>query len=118
MLPEQLTSTIAQSAYEAVRAWDTNHGEKDIPAWDDADDAVKASMVVRVNATLTDPRAGDATLHNKWVAAQKEEGWSYGKTFDEKRKVDPLVTPFHLLPSQFQNRERCFRAVILSLSHV
>ena len=119
MLSENLLLRIARACYAACNSWDTDHNpDAEMPIWDDADDAVKDAILTRINKILTDPRAGDATFHNVWLAQQKADGWSSGREYDEARKVDPLCVPFHLLPPEMQARERLFRAVTLSLSRV
>jgi hypothetical protein len=119
LLSEVLLNRISHAAYAAVRAWDMDHdADLNVPLWSEVDDETREAVTKRVNAILSDPRAGDATFHNKWLTSRKESGWSSGREFDEARKVDPLCVPFHLLPPEMQARERLFRAVTLSLSRV
>lgn len=118
MLSEHLLNQIGCTAYEAVRVWDSMNDMGDKPAWKKAGAEVQKAVIERVKTILSDPRAGDATFHNKWLNEMKTEGWSAGKLFDEARKIDPLMVAFHLLPNHVQARERLFRAVTISLSRV
>lgn len=118
MLSEHIISQIANVAYTAVRVWDVEHDQTDIPEWADLDDLTRDRVLGRVRSILSDPRAGDATFHNAWLADQKKKGWAEGKTFDESRKLDPNMVPFHRLSPELQARERLFRGVAITLSRV
>lgn len=117
MLSPHLIQVISHTAYEALRAYKSNYDEPEV-SWAEASDDTKAYIATRVERVLTDPRAGDATFHNEWVARMKREGWDHGKFFDAARKADPLMVQFHLLPPEQQARERLFRAIVISLSRV
>ncbi len=67
---------------------------------------------------LSDARASDSTFHNEWVAEMSGKGWTHAKVYDDRRKTDPLMAPFHLLPYEHQSKERLFRAAALSLSRI
>lgn len=118
MLSESLINKIADVAYSAVRAWDLQHSDAEIPVWAEADDETRTAVLVRVNKILSDPRAGDATFHNAWVDQMKADGWTFGKDLSETRKTHPELTAFHLMPPEMQARERLFRGVVLQLSRV
>lgn len=104
--------------FEAVRALDISTGNENTPTWDSLDSEERATLYKRVEKTLSDPRAGDATFHNEWVAQMKGLGWSSGRHYSEEARQHPNLLPFHLLDPELQNRERLMRAVCLSLSRV
>lgn len=114
MLSENLINRIGKSAYAAVTAWD----DDEAPRWSEVDQQTRDAVLNRVRVTLGDPRSGDATYHNGHIVKMKELGWSEGREFSETEKTDPLLVPYHRLPPEFQARERCFRAVTLSLSRI
>lgn len=119
MLSVHILDRISRTVYAAVGVWDeTGDPAAAAPSYEDSDDSVKEAITARINKILTDPRAGDATFHNEWLAKQKAEGWSSGREYDEAKKVDPHCVPFHLLPPDMQGRERLFRAITLSLSRI
>jgi hypothetical protein len=119
MLPNHLTSRIAKTVYAAVSTWNNDCADmQPMAAWDETTPTIREFVEVRVRRILTDARASDSTFHNEWVAEMKEKGWCHDKSYDEKRKTDPLMAPFHLLPYEHQSKERLFRAAVLSLSRI
>lgn len=118
MLSDHIIAMISAAVYATVSTWKTENGEKDIPVWDDADAETRALVTTRVFRVLKDPHLTDATFHNEWLAKMKDLGWTLDKAYDERRKTDPLLVPFHILPYEHQAKERAFRAVVLSLSRI
>jgi hypothetical protein len=44
--------------------------------------------------------------HNGWIAHRTKNGWSYGETRDEKKKIHPLLVPYARLPEKEKNKDR------------
>ncbi len=40
------------------------------------------------------------TAHNAWLRTKIEQGWSYGKKRDHKKKHNPWIMPFEALPDK------------------
>jgi len=118
MLSKHLVEQIARVCYAAATTWDESHGADPAPAWEDADEATVQSLTKRINVTLADPRGGDGTYHNTWVAEMRENGWCAGSDYDAKRKIDPQMVQFHMLTPFQKARERMFRSIIIALSRV
>lgn len=111
---------IAHVVHDAVRAWEQESNLNDgvDKPWVKLTEAEKDEIVGKVRLHLTSPHSGDAAVHTAWMTKMKEQGWSAGPSYDEKRKVHPDVVPYHMLPHKQQARARLLRAVVLSLSRV
>jgi hypothetical protein len=116
MLPEYRTDIISNVVYDAIRTLTLLNEEFEMPLYKDMSDDDRVALKNRVNKILSDPRAGDSTFHNEWLARMSKEGWSYGRVYDEKKKHNPEMVQFHLLPPNEQMRERLFRAMVLGMS--
>ncbi len=46
-LPPDPLDAVARTVHEALRAWAAAHGQRDIPAWDEAPDWMHASATAR-----------------------------------------------------------------------
>ena len=44
--------------------------------------------------------------HNVWAKARIKEGWTYGKEFDDEKKVDPTLMPYTALPDSEKEYDR------------
>jgi len=118
MLSDHIIAKIAHVVYAAVRVWKLENGETDIPEWEAADTETRDVVTARAIRVLSDARAGDSTFHNEWMVEMAGKGWTFAKVYDERRKTDPMMAPFHLLPYEHQAKERLLRAVVLSLSRI
>lgn len=119
MLSEHMITRIGKTVYASVRTWNNEMADTlPMPEWDEAGEATQALVLARVSRILSDARASDSTFHNEWVAEMTRKGWTFAKVYDEKRKTDPMMSVFHLLPYEHQSKERLFRAAVLSLSRI
>ena len=44
-----------------------------------------------------------STKHNKWISERVSEGWRYGLEFNEEKKTDPRLRPYHELSEKLKN---------------
>ncbi|KAK0046902.1 ryanodine receptor 44F, partial [Biomphalaria pfeifferi] len=43
-------------------------------------------------------------FHDCWAVKKIEQGWQFGNTYDDERKIHPLLKPYHLLDDRTKNR--------------
>ncbi|MGI4945870.1 MAG: RyR domain-containing protein [Janthinobacterium lividum] len=103
---------IARVCHEAYRGVCAAAGDTEQPAWLDAEQWQRDSMVRGVEAALARPLASARDLHNAWVLDQLSAGWTYGKTRSAEARTHPSLVPFEQLPLIERAKDYVFRAVV------
>jgi len=70
---------IAQVAHEVNRAYCASIGDDSQPAWADAPDWQRASILAGVDMHLANPDATPEQSHESWLAVKLADGWVYGE---------------------------------------
>jgi hypothetical protein len=88
MLSENLLLRIARACYAACNSWDTDHNpDAEMPVWDDTDDAVKESILTRINKILRDPRVPVTrpSTTSGWMRSARKAGPAVGNSTSPAR---------------------------------
>lgn len=83
--------------------------------WDEAPEWQKDSSRAGVEFVKHDRYAGDAALHDAWLAHKVKDGWTYGEVKDAEQKTHPCCVPFDQLPLEQQLKDKLFRQTVIAL---
>lgn len=108
MKPEQ----IAQIAHDVNRAYCASLGDNSVPAWAEAPESHRASLIAGVNMHLANPDATPEQSHESWLQAKLADGWSYGEVKDAEKKVHPCIRGYAELPAEQKAKDYLFRGVV------
>jgi hypothetical protein len=109
---------IAKVAHEVNRAYGLSLGEENHLPWDEASDAVKASLVAGVEFRLANPDAPVSAQHEEWVKTKTADGWVYGEAKDEEAKTHPCLVEYDKLPEDQKVKDALFCAVVKNMSAI
>jgi len=107
---------IAQLCHEFNRLLQINRKQKVSPPWDEAPRWMKDSTINGVEYILRNPGCQASSVHENWRQKKLADGWKLGPMRDDKLKEHPCILPFDKLPPGEQVKDRCFYALVLSLS--
>lgn len=105
---------IAKVIHEANCVLQTLQGD---PApsqpWDSEPEELRQNVILGVR----NARHGftPAEHHQAWVDDKIAHGWRYGAEKDPERKTHPCLVPFDRLPSEQQDKNRLFIAIVRAL---
>jgi RyR domain len=114
--PSPAELAIARVMHEAVRAWQTAHGQEPAPPWDQAPDWMVTSSVAAIRFRRDNPKAGSNAQHDQWMEEKLASGWTHGPVKDGAKKTHPLLVPYKQLPEVERRKDALVAAVIDSLS--
>ena len=77
---------------------------------------MRQSTIESVEHVLKNPDGPASTQHRQWMAQKKRDGWVFGPTRDDKRKIHPLLVPYSKLPRQERLKDALLIAIVKSLS--
>lgn len=103
---------IAKACHEVNRAYCLSLGDASQPAWEDAPQWQKDSVILGVKLHVNNPNANPQTSHESWMDQKIADGWKYGPTKDPEAKIHPCIVPFEKLPVEQQAKDFIFRAVV------
>ncbi|MBP9869930.1 MAG: hypothetical protein KBC53_00325 [Nitrosomonas sp.] len=103
---------IAKACHEVNRAYCLSLGDASQPAWEDAPQWQKDSVILGVKLHVNNPNAGPQASHECWMDQKIADGWKYGPTKDPEAKIHPCIVPFEKLPVEQQAKDFIFRAVV------
>lgn len=103
---------IARIAHEVNRAYCAALGDNSQPAWEEAPDWQKNSVLNGVALHLHNPDIDPEASHAAWCAKKEADGWIYGPIKDMENRTHPNLVLFDLLPREQQAKDFIFRAVV------
>lgn len=103
---------IAKACHEVNRAYCLSLGDASQPAWEDAPQWQKDSVILGVKLHVNNPNVGPQASHESWMDQKIADGWKYGPTKDPEAKIHPCIVPFEKLPVEQQAKDFIFRAVV------
>lgn len=109
---------IAQVAHLINLAYCAALGDTGQPAWEDAPEQRRASILAGVQMHIDKPDATPEQSHESWLAAKEADGWKYGETRDDEKKLHPCVLPYADLPAEQKAKDYLFRGVVHALKDI
>lgn len=99
--------------YEAARLAAIAAKAPIIPApWEEREDAFKDQFVEVIFAQCGPNRvASPESLHDDWILAYTQMGWSYGEKYDPAAKTHPDLVPYDQLGQLEQDKDSVFIAL-------
>lgn len=113
MSPERIAE-IAHEASRVVQAAVPVPGIPVAPEWAEFDEQQRARVVEGV--VLAVDGASSEELHESWLAAKLEDGWSYGVVKDEVARTHPAMRPYEALPAPVRMKDQLFSLIVKSLA--
>ena len=108
----------AEAAHEVNRAYCAALGDTSQPAWADAPDWQRDSVVAGVQAIVDNPDMTPEQAHAGWLARKRADGWVYGPVKDTESKTHPCMVAYFDLPVSQRVKDALFGATVLGvLSH-
>lgn len=108
MNDQQIEAT-ARAAYEANRAWCLAHGDTSQPAWEDAADWQRTSVINGIKGVIAGNTPEES--HKSWLKEKAATGWKYGPVKDPKKKEHPCFVPYDELPPEQKAKDHIFDGV-------
>lgn len=109
---------IAQVAHLINLAYCTALGDTSQPAWEDAPEQRRASILAGVQMHIDNPEATPEQSHESWLAAKIADGWTYGEVRDDEKKQHPCCVPYTQLPESQKAKDYLFRGVVHALKDI
>ena len=106
---------IAEVTHEVNRAYCAAIGDSSQPAWIDAPEWQRGSIVRGVIAHLNEDLTPEQS-HDSWLAVKEAEGWTYGPVKDASKKEHPCMVPYDALPVEQRTKDFLFGAVVAALA--
>ncbi len=107
---------IAEVCHEVNRAYCESLGDKSQPAWKDAPDWQKNSVISGVQLHLNNPVLTPEDSHNSWLAEKVANCWVYGKIKNPEKKTHPCIVRYGELPTDQKAKDYIFSQIVRSLS--
>ncbi len=114
-IKQTLLIAIAMAAHEINRAYCESLGDTTVPAWADAPEAQKNSIISGVEMHLDSPDTTPEQAHESWLARKTAEGWVYGEVKDLESKQHPCCLPYEQLPAEQKAKDYIFRGAVHSV---
>ena len=80
---------ISRVCYEVNRAYRLALGEEPGPAWDEAPQEIRNSLVLGISYRLRNPSCSPEQQHEAWLESKRNVGWSFGPEKNEAKKTHP-----------------------------
>lgn len=103
---------IARITHEANRAYCLMHGDTSHQPWDEAPEALRASVRDGVRALLEGRVSTPEQSHENWLRYKEAEGYRYGEVKDVEAKTHPCFLPYAELPVEQRRKDHIFRAIV------
>nr|WP_083332737.1 RyR domain-containing protein [Hyphomonas sp. Mor2] len=106
---------ISRTVHEALRAWAFAVEAREIPEWSQAPDWMRESTRESVQFIFDHPDAGAGAQHEQWMEQKHADGWVFGETRDNDKKIHPSLVPFNELPDSEQKKDKLINAIVRAL---
>ena len=109
-MPESIEERRAKFVYEGARIENAMANRPINPEpWEERDDAFKKNMIMAVSRQCGDGKmTSPEELHEDWVRAYREMGWTYGEKRDAIKKTHPDMVSFDELGKKEQEKDLVF----------
>lgn len=112
------TLAIAMACHLINTAYCQSLGDNSQPAWNDAPEQQRQSMISGVEMHLANPDATPEESHESWYKLKEAEGWAYGEVKDLEKKEHPCFLPYAELPPEQKAKDYLFRATVHALKNL
>lgn len=109
---------IGMIAHAINMAYCQSLGDNSIPAWDDAPEQQRNSILAGVEMHIANPDTTPEESHQAWYDSKLADGWVYGETKDVEAKVHPCMLPYDQLPPEQKAKDFLFRGAVHALKGV
>lgn len=114
------TEQIARIAHEANRTFCATIGDTSQPAWEDAPDWQRESVVNGVKFHLDAHAKGitppASASHDAWLEEKRAAGWKYGPVKDADAKTHPCFVSYDELPVEQRMKDYLFASIVAAFA--
>jgi len=111
LISPQRIEISAQAGYEALNFYRKLLREEPLPEWLDAPNRELVVTLTRMAVANSSP----SVMHSYWAATQLEKGWQYHRTSDKGKKVSNLITSYHKLEPEQQQKVVLFKKTVINM---
>lgn len=108
---------VARVCHEANRSYCESIGDHSQPAWADAPDWQKKSVMAGVENVFDNPDSSPEQSHDMWMKMKLDDGWKWGPEKDPERKEHPCIMPYSELPDKQRAKDDLFLDVARIMLH-
>jgi len=99
---------IAKICHQTNKAYCESIGDNSQLDWELVPKWQKDSAIDGVEYVMLNPDCEFEDSHNNWFVHKMNEGWIYGETKNEQRKMHPCMVEFNELPMEQQIKDMLF----------
>lgn len=107
---------IAKIAYEVNRTYCSAIGDFISKPWGTVKPDIKATCINRVESCRANKDITPEESHINWMGHKLQNGWVYGESKDEEKKIHPNLVPYRDLPVQQKAKYSIFKGLVNQLS--
>lgn len=107
---------IASRCWEMNRRWCELNGDFTQPAWEDAPEILRNSVLSGVREQLKHPDRTPEESHEAWMAYKRAEGWTYGPEKNLEELTHPCMQAYDKLPAEQRAKDVLFQMVVKACS--
>ena len=106
---------IASISHEVNRRYCQALGDFSQPAWEDAPDWQRDSIISGVMSIASGEITDPGMSHAGWLKQKVQEGWGYGEVKDPEAKTHPCMVQFNDLPTDQRAKDYIFFSLVNEL---
>lgn len=106
---------LARICHESNKALCDAAGDFTQPPWFLMTPHAQDMTISGINALLKEPDLTSEQVHEKWVQAKLDAGWSWGPEKNEEKRTHPCIVPWSELPEEQRAKDDLFKAIVNSL---
>jgi len=103
---------VAIECHEANKRYCESIGDTSQPAWEDAPDWQKESIINGVKFHVANPGADASASHENWLKEKEADGWKYGPEKNPEKKEHPCFVPYAELSDAHKNKDTFLMTVV------
>ena len=109
----RVTERRAEFVYDAARLAAVAAGAPIIPVpWTEREDAFRQQFLTVIERLCGSRRSlSPEELHDSWMQAYIDMGWSFGEEYDREKRIHPDLVPYAQLGQLEQDKDAVFAAL-------